>query len=406
MVALTTYKQEVYDVHVRSWCEGVHVAPGISMFRNKMDNQESLIFQEFYATLLEAVWPEISFLVAALYSRFLIGETTRDFSGSKRERAKAILDDLGSRIKTKPSVLQEFVSVLELNSSQTLSDVTERIKLRLVECNKSRTVPRNRKKSQSAPAFVRPRPRGGSNHVLVTPELHGAEQMVYMEGDLQGNGAVASEAFQKHFEVLAVSLKHRIGIVAAKCRSELLISQPDILDALSIGVSNQDKIIRLLTKVQTQIKLDFHKFHVFLKVLTEVLQVDTLSQRMEEDFKKLTEHAEVVYTPPEWYNLQDSYPLQLERGVYCITRSTCTCMSDMCEPMYVSQPTVRLKKSSTFCYVYCWFLGWFLSAIPINTPFGAEVSVDDAFKNPCLYGLPFRPESLAVKSLHDVSGCG
>ena len=35
--------------------------------------------------------------------------------------------------------------------------------------------------------------------------------------------------------------------------------------------------------------------------------------------------------------------------------------------------------------------GWFLSAIPINAPFGAVVSVDDAFKNPCLLGLPFRP---------------
>ena len=29
-------------------------------------------------------------------------------------------------------------------------------------------------------------------------------------------------------------------------------------------------------------------------------------------------------------------------------------------------------------------LVWFLSAIPINGPFGAVVSVDDAFKNPWL----------------------
>ena len=44
------------------------------------------------------------------------------------------------------------------------------------------------------------------------------------------------------------------------------------------------------------------------------------------------------------------------------------------------------------------------------------MSVDDAFKNPCLLGLPFRPVlrryaefigvSLAVKSSRDVCGCG
>ena len=32
-----------------------------------------------------------------------------------------------------------------------------------------------------------------------------------------------------------------------------------------------------------------------------------------------------------------------------------------------------------------------LSAIPINAPFGAVVTVDDAFKNPSLLGSPFRP---------------
>ena len=295
------------------------MAPGISLFRNKMDSQESLIFQEFYATLLEAVKPEISLLAADLYSRFLIGKNTRDFSGS--ERAKAVLDDLGSRIKTKPSILQEFVAALERTSSLALSDVAERIKLRLVECNKPRTVRRKRQISLSAPGSLE-------------------EQMVYMEGDLQGNGAVASEVFQKHFHVLVVSLTQHTKIVAAKCDNVFLLSQPDILDALSIGVSDQEKITRLLNKVHTQIKLDCSKFHVFLKVLTEVLQVDTLSQRMEEDFKKLTEHAEVFHAPPEGYNLQERYPLQFERGVYCIARSMC--MSDMCESMYVSQPTVSL----------------------------------------------------------------
>ena len=55
------------------------------------------------------------------------------------------------------------------------------------------------------------------------------------------------------------------------------------------------------------------------------------------------------------------------------------------------------------CYVYCWFLGCFLSAIPINAPFGAVVSVDDAFKNPCLFGLPFRPEYLGSTFLVDFS---
>ena len=113
-----------------------------------MASQESVIFQEFYATLLEAVKPEISLLVADLYSRFLIGETTKDFSGSEREKAKALLDDLESRIKTKPSVLQEFVSVLELNSSLTLSDVAERIKLRLLERDKPTTVPQSRSASE------------------------------------------------------------------------------------------------------------------------------------------------------------------------------------------------------------------------------------------------------------------
>ena len=60
-----------------------------------------------------------------------------------------------------------------------------------------------------------------------------------------------------------------------------------------------------------------------------------------------------------------------------------------------------------------------LSAIPINAPFRAVVSVDDASKNPCLLGLPFRPvlpryaefiyhvaSLFAVKSSRDVCGCG
>ena len=43
-----------------------------------------------------------------------------------------------------------------------------------------------------------------------------------------------------------------------------------------------------------------------------------------------------------------------------------------------------LKETLNGChYIYSWFLGWFISAIPINAPFGAMVSVNDAFKNPC-----------------------
>ena len=37
------------------------------------------------------------------------------------------------------------------------------------------------------------------------------------------------------------------------------------------------------------------------------------------------------------------------------------------------------------------FWAVFLSAIPINAPFGAVVSVDDVIKNPCILGLPFHP---------------
>ena len=164
-----------------------------------------------------------------------------------------------------------------------------------------------------------------------------------MEGDLQVSGAVASRVFQKHFDGLAESLTHHIAIVTSKCHSEFFLSQPDVLDALSIGVSDQEKIMRLLTKVQTQIKLDFHKFHVFLKVLTEVLQVDTLSQRMEEDFKKLKEQAEESGQLPEWYNQQDSNPHD-EHRYYVANSFHSHCCNGSCQ---ASQKSSDEKKNST-----------------------------------------------------------
>lgn len=101
---------------------------------------EIQVFRECYATLHVAIQAEVNSLAYELYSRSLLGTETRNAVGMSSkgpsDRASTVLNDVETKIRTTPSLLQDFLDVL--GSSTSLKHIADDVRRKLGQAKQRR----------------------------------------------------------------------------------------------------------------------------------------------------------------------------------------------------------------------------------------------------------------------------